>query len=215
MFITVQVVSFIMIILIMWILSLLLFGFPFEIRAAMYQLFQETGLLGENAVFIVHAIISLIVVQQIIKAIMGIPLNDESEPADIDVLFPAPIRGHVFFAAKYLCSIPRRLTFFVYASLALSPVIFYLSVAYAITSFSLLLFMLLVILLGEIGAIMTHGLYCLKKLVNQSRPQRRLFRFVFYLAVIIGTFLLLIPSIRLSNQVIPLPIYILLSCLSL
>ncbi len=207
MFLTVQAVSFIMIVLIMWILSLLLFAFPFEIRAAMYQLFRETGLLGENAIFIVYAIISLIAVQQIIKAMMGIPLNDDTEAADVDVLFPAPIRGHVFFAAKYLRSIPRRLTFFVYAFLALSPVIFFLSIEYAITSFSLFLFMFLIIILGEIGSLLTHGLYCLKKLVNQSRPQRRFYRFVFYLAVIIGTLLLLIPSVRLGNQIIPLPIY--------
>ncbi len=211
-FLTVQAVSIAVIILILWLLWFLILspnpiGIPDALRGSLYWVFVQSGLIGPNAIWLVYAIISLIVAQQIVKAMMGVPLGAESEPADVDFLFSAPIQGHVFFTAKYLRSIPRRIMFFLYVLVGLQPILWFFGMNFGLELSVFLIFLIIAFLLGEIGSIATHGLYSLRKLVMQARPKQRVFRVVFYFGFGIGTFLLLTPILIVGGFVISSPMY--------
>lgn len=210
-FLVVQVVSFATIGLVMWLLWSFIFVFPVEIRGLLYRILVDTGLIGPNAVFLVHALISVIALQALLKALLGVPLSDEVEPADVDLLFPAPIQPRVLFAAKYLRSIPRRLLFLGYALLAFSPVLAFFVLEYGVSLLNIGVVVLIVFLLGEIGALATHALYCLRRLVDQPPKKRRLLHLLFYAFVAFGTLLLLVPGVRFASQVVPLPVFALAS----
>lgn len=211
-FLTVQAVSIAVIILILWLLWFLILspnpiGIPDTIRGSLYWVFVQSGLIGPNAIWLVYAIISLIVAQQIVKAMMGVPLGAESEPADVDFLFSAPMQGHVFYTAKYLRSIPRRMMFFLYILVGLQPILWFFGRNFGLQLGVFLVFLLIVFLLGEIGSIATHALYSLRKLVMQPRPKQRLYRIVFYFCFGIGTFLILTPIFIVGGAVISSPMY--------
>lgn len=208
MFLTVQVVSFATLGLVIWALWFFIFGLPFNFRATIYQIISETGILGANTFWLVYAVLSLIIIQQIIKAMLSVPLGSEAEPADVDFLFPAPVKAHVFFVSKYLRSIPRRLQFYFYVILALIPVIFFfMFVEFNLQLPSIIFFLLISFILGEIGSLATHSLYFLRKYVSQPRTFRRVFRFIFYITMIAGSILLLTPFLRLGEYWISSPVY--------
>ncbi|MFX0167760.1 MAG: hypothetical protein ACFE89_08620 [Candidatus Hodarchaeota archaeon] len=206
-YLAVQVVSFSIVGLILWLLWFLIFILPYNIRNSMYLLITQSGLVGPNAVLLCYGLLSLLVAQQLIKAFMGVPLAADSEPADADLLFPAPIQGHVFFTSKYIRSIPRRLLFFVYALIALQPVIWFFGFKYGLTLTTFLLFLVIVFLLSEIGSITAHILYSLRKYTGQDRHWRRWYRLIFYLATVIGTILLLTPIYMVNGEMVPSAIY--------
>jgi hypothetical protein len=231
-FLVVQVVSLATIVLVAWLLWAFIFTFPVELRGLLYGLIVDVGLVGPNAVFLAHAVISVLALQAILKSLLGVPLGDQVEPADVDLLFPAPIQPRVVFAAKYLRSIPRRLLFLAYALLAFSPILAFLVLEYggpvqnvqpawqdigvAWSSFlhdyggSLLgigVVVLIVFLLGEIGALATHALYCLRRLVDQPPKKRRLLHLLFYVFVVFGTLLLLLPGARLDSRIVPFALF--------
>jgi len=210
-FLVVQIVSFATIGLVMWLLWSFIFVFPVELRGLLYRVLVDTGLIGPNAVFLVHALISVVALQAIFKALLGVPLSDVVEPADVDLLFPAPIQPRVLFAAKYVRSIPRRLLFLGYGLLAFSPVLAFLVLEYGVPMLSIGFVVLMVFLLGEIGALATHALYCLRRLVDQPVKKRRLLHLLFYVFVSFGTLLLLVPAARVGDVVVPLPVFSLAS----
>ncbi len=207
-----QVVSLAIIGLIIWLLWFLILspnplGLPTELRASFYWLFVQSGLIGPNAIWLVYAVLSLIIAQQIIKAVLGVPLSAETEPADIDYLFSAPMQGNVFFTAKYLRSIPRRLLIFSYILLALQPILWYFAGSFGLSLGIFGVFLLIIFLLGETGSIATHGLYALRKFVSQSRPFQRIYRMLFYAALITGAFLLLSPVLFVGGVVVNSPMF--------
>jgi hypothetical protein len=209
-FVTVQVISVIIIVIIMWLLWFLLldpYGLSYQVRNALYFLIRESGIIGPTAIWFIYALLSLLVAQQIVKAILGVPLGSESEPADVDFLFPAPMPGRVFFTAKYLRSISRRLLFFIYIFIAIQPIIWFFMRDYGLTIPIIALMILLGFLFAEMGAIGAHGLYALRKFVSQPRPNRRLYRIVFYVVLLIGIVLLLSPFWVVSGAVISSPMY--------
>ncbi|MFX1582502.1 MAG: hypothetical protein ACFFCJ_09820 [Promethearchaeota archaeon] len=206
-FITVQVISVTVIALVIWLLWLFMFTLPVQLRGSLYWLIINSGMIGANTVWIVYALLSLIIAQQIVKAVMGVPLGSESEPADVDYLFPAPMKGHVYFTAKYLRSIPRRLMLFVYIGLAFQPILWYFGQNYGLTFGMFMLFIVMIFLLAEIGAIATHGLYALRKFVSQPRQHRRIFRIIFFAVLMVGTILLLTPVWLVNGVLSPSPMY--------
>ncbi len=173
----------------------------------MYWLFVDSGLLGPNAILLVYAIASLITVQQIFKALLGCPLADEVESADIDIIFTAPLRANTIFIAKYARSIPRRLLFYVYGVVAFIPVIAFFSIEYGASLNLFAITILLMFLLGEVGALATHSLYCVRKSATKPRFFSRLFRILFYFGVVFGTLILLSPTLPLGGLGLPLPIF--------
>jgi hypothetical protein len=191
----------------MWLLWSFIFVFPVEIRGLLYRVLVDTGFIGGNAVFLVHAVISVITMQAVFKALLGVPLGDEIEPADVDLLFPAPIQPRVLFAAKYVRSIPRRLLFLVYGLLAFSPVLAFFTIEYRVSMINIGLIVLMTLLLGEIGALATHALYCLRRLVDQRSRKPRLLHLLFYAFVAFAAFLLLVPAARVGNNVVLLPVF--------
>ncbi|MFX1492013.1 MAG: hypothetical protein ACFFBU_07115 [Promethearchaeota archaeon] len=209
-YITVQIISVIIVLIIMWLLWFLLldpYGLSYELRDSLYLFVRETGIIGPSAIWFIYAILSLLVAQQIVKATLGVPLGSESEPADADFLFPAPMPGHVFYTAKYLRSISRRLIFFIYIFVAIQPIIWFFMRDYGLSIPFIALMILLSFLLAEIGAIAAQGLYALRKFVSQSRPYRRIYRIVFYVALVIGIVLLLSPFWVVSGVVLSSPMY--------
>ena len=215
-FILIQALSITIIILIFWFLWFFMLnetqvlGYNDGIglvRNVIYSLLQESGFFGENAIWLVYALIAFIVASQIIKALVGVPLGGESEPADVDTLFSAPMRGHVFFTAKYFRTIPRRLLIYFYVIIAILPIVWFFMRDYVLSFDMVLLIILLVFLLGEIGAVATSGLYFLRKFVSQHRRFRRYYRSVFFVAVALGTFVLLTPILIVGGVVIYGPLY--------
>ncbi len=215
-FILIQALSITIIILIFWFLWFFMLnetqvlGYNDGIglvRNVIYSLLQESGFFGENAIWLVYALIAFIVASQIIKALVGVPLGGESEPADVDTLFSAPMRGHVFFTAKYFRTIPRRLLIYFYVIIAILPIVWFFMRDYVLSFDMVLLIILLVFLLGEIGAVATNGLYFLRKFVSQHRRFRRYYRSVFFVAVALGTFVLLTPILIVGGVVIYGPLY--------
>ncbi len=206
-FLVVQMVSFAIVGLVLFLLWFMIFILPEEMRAPLYWLFRDSGLLGPNSIFLVYAIGSLITVQQLFKALLGCPLAEEVESADIDIIFTAPVRASSIFIAKYARSIPRRLLFFIYAGIAFLPIMAFFSQEYGVSLnlFAAAIFMLF--LLGEIGALTTHSLYCLRKSATKPRFFSRLFRITFYLGVIFGTLALLAPRLPLGGVGFPLPVF--------
>ncbi len=164
-------------------------------------------MIGVNTVWIVYALLSLVIAQQIVKAVMGVPLGSESEPADVDHLFSTPMPGHVFFTAKYLRSIPRRLMLFVYIGFAFQPILWYFGQNFRLTLGMFALFVVMIFLLAEIGVIATHGLYAIRKFVSQPRPHRRIFRIIFFVVLMVGTILLLTPVWLINGVLVPSAMY--------
>jgi hypothetical protein len=206
-FIALQVISIAIILLLVWLLWVFIFMLPVSIRGSLYQLVVDSGVLGVNTIWLVYGIISLLIAQQLIKALLGTPLGSESEPADVDFLFPAPMQGHVFYTAKYLRSIPRRITLFLYIIVAFQPLLWYFGSHFGLTWEIFFLFLLLAFLLGEIGSVATQGLYSLRKYANQARPYRRLFRLLFYVGVAFAIILLLSPVWYVGGTFVPSPLY--------
>ncbi|MFW9934289.1 MAG: hypothetical protein ACFFDU_01990 [Candidatus Thorarchaeota archaeon] len=206
-FITLQILSLAIVILVVWFLWSLIFVFPVPLRGALYWLTIDSGLIGSNTIWIVYAVLSLIIAQQIVKAVMDVPLSSNSEQADTDYLLPAPIRGHVFYSAKYIRSIPRRLTIFLYIIVAFQPILWYFGVSFGLTLEMFALFVIVAFLLAEIGSIATQGLYAIRKLVLQPRPKQLLFRFFFYFGLIIGVLLVLSPVWLVYGCLLPSPLY--------
>jgi hypothetical protein len=184
-----------------------MFTLPVGLRGSLYWLIINSGMIGTNTVWIVYAVLSLVIAQQIVKAIMGVPLGSESEPADVDYLFPAPMQGHVFFTAKYLRSIPRRLMLFAYIGLAFQPILWYFGQNYGLTLGIFALFVIMIFLLAEIGAIATHGLYAIRKFVSQPHPHRQIFRIIFFTVLIVCTVLLLTPVWLINGVLVPSAMY--------
>ena len=184
-----------------------MFQLPYNIRNSLYFLIIQSGLVGANAVLLCYGLLSLLVAQQLVKAFMGVPLAADSEPADADLLFPAPVQGHVFFTAKYLRSIPRRLLFFVYGFIALQPVIWFFGLKYGLTIPTFLIFLFVAFLLSEIGSISAHTVYAFRKYLSRRRYWKRWYRLIFYAGTIIGTILLLSPIYILNGQLVPSHIY--------
>ena len=210
MFLAVQIISYVTIGLIIGLIFFLVspFFLPQEFRISMFQLFVDNGILGPNAVWLIYGIISLVIAQQIIKVVAGVPLSTEVEPADIDHLFPAPIQAQSYYTAKYIRSIIRRLNFYLYALLVLSPLfLFVLSEELNWTPLAFIFFFLVVFFLGEIGSIATHGLYCVRRLSTQPRSHRRLIHFIFNLGFVIGIFFVLTPPIPIGSLWYVPPIY--------
>ncbi|MFX0077989.1 MAG: hypothetical protein ACFE8O_02005 [Candidatus Hermodarchaeota archaeon] len=211
-FIMVQALSIAIILLIFWFLWFFMLyenlGFT-TFRNLIYSLLQEAGFFGENAIWLVYALIALIVAHQIIKALVGVPIVGDSEPADVDTLFSAPMKGYVFFTAKYFRTIPRRLLIYFYVIIAILPIVwfFMLDNTYALSFDMVFLIILLVFLLGEIGAVATSGLYFMRKFVSQHRRFRRYYRSVFFVAVTLGTFVLMAPILIFGGVVIYGPLY--------
>ncbi len=217
-FITIQALSITIVLLIFWFLwffmlnesGILGYHVGIEtVRNNIYLLLQESGFFGENAIWLVYALITLIVAHQIIKALVGVPIGGDSEPADVDTLFSAPIRGYVFFTAKYFRTIPRRLLIYFYVIIAILPIVWFFmrDNTYALSFDMVILIILLVFLLGEIGAVATSGLYFMRKLVSQHRRFRRYYRSVFFVAVALGTFVLLTPVLIIGGVVVYGPLY--------
>jgi hypothetical protein len=173
----------------------------------MYFLITQSGLVGTNAVLLCYGLLSILVAQQIVKAFMGVPLAADSEPADADLLFPAPVQGHVFFTAKYLRSIPRRLLFFVYALIALQPVVWFFGLKYGLTLPTFLIFIIVAFLFSEIGSIAAHIVYAFRKYIAQRRYWKRWYRLIFYAASVLGTILLLTPIYIVNGEIIPSAIF--------
>lgn len=173
----------------------------------MYWMIIDSGLIGVNTVWLVYAVLSLIIAQQIVKAIMGVPLESQTERADVDFLFPAPMKGHVFYSAKYLRSVPRRATVYIYVVIAFQPVLWYFGMFFGLTIGLFSLFMVITFLLAEIGSVATQGLYSLHKFVLQPRSKRLIFRIGFYLVLLIGIVLLLSPVWPINTVLLPSPIY--------
>ncbi|MFX0203644.1 MAG: hypothetical protein ACFFCW_46695, partial [Candidatus Hodarchaeota archaeon] len=217
-FIIIQALSITIIFLIFWFLwffmlneSLILDYNPGirTVRNMIYSLLQESGFFGENAIWLVYALIALIVAHQIIKALVGVPIGGDSEPADVDTLFSAPMKGYVFFTAKYFRTIPRRLLIYFYVIIAILPIVWFFmrDYTYALSFDMVLLIILLVFLLGEIGAVATSGLYFMRKFVSQHRRFRRYYRIIFFGAVVLGTFVLLTPILIIGGVVVYGPLY--------
>lgn len=206
-FITLQILSLAIIILVIWFLWTLIFVFPVPLRGALYWLIIDSGLIGSNTIWIIYAVLSLIIAQQIVKAVMSIPLSSHSEKADIDYLLPAPIQGHVFYTAKYIRSIPRRLMIFLYILVAFQPILWYFGVNFGLTLEMFALFVIVAFLLAEIGSIATQGLYAIRKLASQPRPKQLLFRLFFYFGLIIGVLLVLSPVWLVNGVLLPSPLY--------
>jgi hypothetical protein len=204
-FIALQIVSVAIVLLVVWLLWVFIFVMPTSIRGSMYRIIVDSGFLGVNTIWLVYGIISLLIAQQIIKAILGVPLGSETEPADADYILPAPMQGHVFYTAKYLRAVPRRITLFLYLILAVQPILWYFGSHFGLTWEIFFLFLLVIFLLGEIGSVATQGLYALRKFVSQSRPYRRIFRLLFYVALIIGIILLLSPIWIVSGTYVASP----------
>lgn len=206
-FLVVQIVSFAIVGLVLFLLWFLIFVFPEEMRAPLYWLFVDSGLLGPNSILLAYAIASLITVQQIFKALLGCPLAEEVEAADVDIIFTAPVRANSIFIAKYARSIPRRLLFFIYAGVAFLPVIVFFSLEYgaSFNLFALAIFMMF--LLGEVGALATHSLYCIRKSATKPRFFSRLFRLLFYFGLVFGALILLSPVVPIGGLGLPLPIF--------
>jgi hypothetical protein len=173
----------------------------------MYWLIIDSGLIGVNTVWLVYAVLSLIIAQQIVKAIMGVPLESQTERADVDFLFPAPMKGHVFFSAKYIRSIPRRVTVYVYVIIAFQPILWYFGMFFGLTYELFSIFLVFTFLLAEIGSVATQGLYSLHKFVLQPRSKRLIIRIGFYLILIICIVLLLSPFWPVNAFLLPSPIY--------
>jgi len=211
-FIMLQALSLAIILLIFWFLWFFMLnenqGLE-SVRNMMYLLLQEAGFFGENAIWLVYALIAFIVAHQIIKGLVGVPIGGDSEPADVDTLFSAPMRGHVFFTAKYFRTIPRRLLIYSYVFIAILPIVWFFmrDFTYALSFDMVLLIILLIYLLGEIGAVATSGLYFMRKFVSQHRRFQRYYRIIFFVAVAIGTFVLLTPILIVGGAVIYGPIY--------
>ncbi len=184
-----------------------MYTLPVPLRGSLYWLIVDSGLVGINTVWIIYAVLSLIIAQQIVKAVMGVPLGSETEPADVDYLFPAPLQGHVFYSAKYLRSIPRRLMLFGYIIVAFQPVLWYFGLNFGLTLAMFILFLFIAFLLAEIGSVATQGLYALRKFVSQPRPQQRIFRVIFYIGLLIGTVLLLSPIWLVNGLLVSSPMY--------
>ncbi len=204
-FIALQIVSIAIVLLVVWLLWVFIFVMPTSIRGSMYRIIVDSGFLGVNTIWLVYGIISLLIAQQIIKAVLGVPLGSETEPADADYLLPAPMQGHVFYTAKYLRAIPRRITLFLYVILAVQPILWYFGSHFGLTWEIFFLFLLVVFLLGEIGSVATQGLYALRKFVSQNRPHQRIFRTMFYVVLIIGIILLLSPVWVVGGLYVPSP----------
>ena len=203
----VQIVSFSIVGLVLFLFWFLIFQLPYEIRNSLYFLIIQSGLVGANAVLLCYGLLSLLVAQQLVKAFMGVPLAADAEPADVDLLFPAPVQGHVFFTAKYLRSIPRRLLFFVYGLIALQPLIWFFGLKYGLTIPTFLVFLVVAFLLSEIGSIAAHTMYAFRKFISRRRYWKRWYRLIFYIATIIGTILLLSPIYIVNGELVPSPIY--------
>ncbi len=206
-FISVQILSLTIIVLIIWLLWVFLFLLPVSLRGSLYWLIINSELIGTNTVWIVYAILSLIIAQQIVKAIFSVPLESLSEQADVDYLFPVPMQGHVFYTAKYLRSIPRRFMLFFYIILAFQPILWYFGMNFGLTLGMFVLFVFITFLLAEIGSVATHGLYSLRKFVSQPRHQHRIYQIIFFVALTIGTVLLLSPVWLVNGGLVPSPIY--------
>ncbi len=185
----------------------MIFILPEEMRAPLYWLFVDSGLLGPNSILLVYAIISLIAVQQIFKALLGCPLAEEVEPADIDMILTAPLKAHSIFFAKYTRSIPRRLLFFVYAIIAFLPVMAFFSLAYEVPLAFFAIAIFVMFLLGEVGALATHSLYCIRKSATKPRFFSRLFRLTFYLCLFFSTLIILSPVVPVGGLGWPLPVF--------
>ena len=78
---------------------------------------------------------------------------------------------------------------------------------YALSFDKVFLIILLVFLLGEIGAVATSGLYFMRKFVSQHRRFRRYYRSVFFVAVALGTFVLMAPILIVGGVVIYGPLF--------
>ncbi len=217
-FIMIQALSIAIILLIFWFLWFFMInesqilGYNTgirEVRNMIYLLLQESGFFGENAIWLVYALIALIVASQIIKALVGVPIGGESEPADVDTLFSAPMRGYVFFTAKYFRTIPRRLLIYFYVVIAILPIVWFFmrDYTYALSYDMVLLIILLVFLLGEIGSVATSGLYFMRKFVSQHRRFQRYYRIIFFVAVALGTFVVLTPILIVGGVVLYGPLY--------
>ena len=184
-----------------------MFELPYETRNSLYFLIIQSGLVGPNAVLLCYGLLSLLVAQQLVKAFMGVPLAADAEPADADLLFPAPVQGHVFYTAKYLRSIPRRILFFVYGFVALLPVLWFFGLKYGLTIPTFVIFLIVAFLLSEIGSIAAHTVYALRKYLTRRRYWKRWYRLIFYIATIIGTILLLSPIYIVNGELVPSAIY--------
>jgi hypothetical protein len=185
----------------------LIFTLPVSLRGSLYWLIIDSGLIGVNTIWIVYAILSIGIAQQIIKAVMGTPLGSQSEPADADYLLPAPMQAHVFYTAKYLRSIPRRLMLFLYVIVAFQPILWYFGSNFGLTVSMFALLVLIIFLLSEMGSVATQGLHSLYKLVSQPRAQQRIFRLLFYVALVLGIILLLSPIWLVNGVSVFSPMY--------
>lgn len=204
-FIILQIVSVAIVLLVVWLLWIFIFVMPTSIRGSMYWIIVDSGFLGVNTIWLVYGIISLFIAQQIIKAILGVPLGSETEPADADYLLPTPMQGHVFYTAKYLHAIPRRITLVLYLVLAVQPILWYFGSNFGLTWEIFFLFLLVIFLLGEIGSVATQGLYALQKFATQNRPHKRIFRLLFYAVLVIGIVLVLSPVWAVGGLYAPSP----------
>ena len=206
-FITLQTLSIIVVILVIWLLWTFIFILPDSVRGAMYWMVIDSGLIGVNTVWLVYAVLSLIIAQQIVKAVMSAPLGSQTERADVDYLFPAPMKGHVYYSAKYLRSIPRRITMYLYVIIAFQPILWYFGMFFGLTVEMFLLFLVIAFLLAEIGSVATQGLYSLHKLALQPRSRQLIIRIGFYFGLILGTVLLLSPVWPVYGVSLPSPMY--------
>ncbi|MFW9831656.1 MAG: hypothetical protein ACFFD8_07770, partial [Candidatus Thorarchaeota archaeon] len=214
-FLAVQVLSIAVIVLVIWVLYFLMIdpnGLSFNIRNMLLGTLVQNGLVGPNAinaVWLAYAIITVILVKQIIKAVLNAPLSSEIEVADVDFIFPSPLKGRVFFTAKYLRSIPRRIMVFFWVILAFQPILWAFGQhrSWQIPLWPIVIFVIVAFLLGEIGAIATHGLYSIRKIALQPRAFRRIYRILFYLILGIGVFLLLSPVLLINGTVVMSPLY--------
>jgi hypothetical protein len=193
--------------LVLFLLWFLIFILPEEMRAPLYWLFVDSGLLGPNSILLAYAIVSLITVQQIFKALLGCPLAEEVEPADVDIIFTAPVRADSIFIAKYTRSIPRRLLFFIYGGIAFLPIMAFFSLEYGVSFNLFALAIFLMFLLGEVGALATHSLYCIRKSATKPRFFSRFVKIVFYTGLIFGALILLSPVVPVGGLGWPLPIF--------
>jgi hypothetical protein len=180
---------------------------PESVRGAMYWMIINSGLIGVNTVWLVYAVLTLIIAQQIVKAIMGVPLESQTERADVDFLFPAPMKGHVYYSAKYIRSVPRRITVYLYVIITFQPILWYFGIFFGLTIVTFCLFLFITFLLAEIGSVATQGLYSLHKFVLQPRSKRLGIRIGFYLILMIGIVLLLSPVWPVGTILLPSPLY--------
>jgi len=204
-FLSVQMLSFIVAGLVSLLLWILFFSFPLGMRILLYQLLVDTGLLGPNAVLAIYAAISLLAIQQAVKALVGTPISVEVEPADVDILLPAPSPASAFLAAKYVRSIPRRLLLLLYGVIALLPMMIFLETTYGTPLIVVAQLGLLALLLGEVGCLSSHILYLLRRISSSHHPRRHFRLAVFYVGVVLGAVLLFSPVLPLGWVLVPLP----------